>query len=88
MFTHSFLRNVSFCILGKGKKKTGPSSEELHSVVTSILKEVDFNTVSSLLPYFFFIVILFSKFNLYILNKMFTMQATLADILKQLGKSS
>ncbi|XP_020247166.1 protein DEK-like isoform X2 [Asparagus officinalis] len=31
---------------GKGKKKAGPSTEELHSVVTSILKEVDFNTAT------------------------------------------
>jgi protein DEK len=37
--------------LGKGqtrkKAKTEPSREEMHAVVVEILKEVDFNTVSS-----------------------------------------
>lgn len=38
-------------ILGKGKANgdapKGPSTEELHAVVSEILKEVDFNTVGS-----------------------------------------
>ena len=69
-----------------GKVKTSkatnsePSTEELHAVVSDILKEVDFNTVRS-----------FRLDALHLLSlslditKFCSWQATLADILRQLG---
>lgn len=85
--------NLSPMRLGKSKlseaKKNEPSTEELHSVVSKILKEVDFNTVScfrlddaSAFDSFF------SSFSIliYLIVKIILgVQATLADILRQLG---
>lgn len=40
--------------IGKGKSakkaKTDPSNEEIHAAAVHILKEVDFNSVSDILP--------------------------------------
>lgn len=61
-------QNLFYKLSGSGKKATGksviaePSSEELRSAVSDILKEVDFNVVSFVSPkkakYFFFIFVL------------------------------
>jgi protein DEK len=74
---------------GKGKTskkaKAEPSREEMHAVVVDILKEVDFNTVSSTfvqhhIDWFVKVLLCHFKCTVFLM-----MQATLSDILRQLG---
>ena len=67
------------------KKDKEPTKEELQAVVRDILKEVDFNTVS--LNRFKPSLLFSSSLILASTNEEFiyALQATLADILKQLG---
>lgn len=87
-----FLEQLSWVPIwvGKGKAskkaKPEPTKEELHAVVVDILKKVDFNTVSGTLFLAFTdemvsLTLIMSLTNFALL----IMQATLSDILRQLG---
>ncbi|KAL3001603.1 hypothetical protein AAZX31_08G010500 [Glycine max] len=67
------------------KAKAEPSKEELHRVAVDILKEVDFNKVSNVfLCHFMYLFCFFNIVQFFFFVFSF-MQATLSDILRQLG---
>lgn len=76
-------------IAGKGKSsekaKAEPSKVEMHRVAVDILKEVDFNKVSNVfLCHFMYLFCFFNIVQFFFFVFSF-MQATLSDILRQLG---
>lgn len=78
-------------MVGKGKSskkaKAEPSREDMHAVVVDILKEVDFNTVSdiSVAIHVLFAYLEFCNITYLQYFVLPLMQATLSDILRQLG---
>ena len=88
VLTHCILTPTAGKSNSSKKAKAEPSREDMHAVVVDMLKEVDFNTVSNVFLCHFMYCLNFISFFLIIFLKnivLSLMQATLSDILRQLG---